>query len=104
MRSSCNYVWTPITDDEIEGEFRSSVTNQLVTYLPWMKEQPNGEETQNHVAIQMKSKRWNDLDKTSKECSSCDLYKTLTFSIIGVCKDTYLGKKSLSYRKSKRYF
>ena len=93
MKSSCKHVWTPIFDEEDEGEFRSSITGQLATYQPWQEDQPNGGDIENHVAIHVKSKLWMDTPKMEEYCSACDLPKTLVFSLIGICKHTYFGKK-----------
>ena len=93
MKSSCKVVWTPIIDEEVEGEFRSSTTGQLATYQPWLGDQPSGGDTENHVAIHVKSKLWMDTPKMEEYCSACDLPKTLVFSLIGICKHTYFGKK-----------
>ena len=92
MNSSCEHVWTPIFDEEIEGEFRSSITGQLATYQPWQEDQPGGGDTENHVAIHVKSKLWMDTHKSKEYCSACDLQKTLVFTLIGVCKNTYFGR------------
>ena len=94
MNSSCEYVWTPISEEEVDGEFRSSVTGQLGSFQPWKENQPVFGDTNKHVAIDMASKLWDDMHKSEKYCSSCDLHNTLIFTLIGVCKHTYLGKGS----------
>ena len=91
--NSCKYVWTPITDEEVEGEFRSSITSQLATFLPWEKHQPNGGDAENHVVILMQSMLWADNSKYKEAFSACDLHKNLVFTLIGVCKHTYFGKQ-----------
>ena len=97
MNSSCEHLWTPFSDEDVEGEFRSSVTAQAPTYLPWKQGQPDGADTENYLAVQVKSKLWKDAHKNEKYCSACDINKSLVFTLIGVCKDTYFGKKLLYY-------
>ena len=92
MNSNCEYLWTSFSDEEVEGEFRSSMTAELATYLPWLQGQPDGADTENHVAVQVKSKLWKDAQKKEEYCSACDLHKSLVFTLIGVCKNTYFGK------------
>ena len=53
MNSTCDSIWTPYTDEEVEGQFKSSVTGQLVNYLPWVVSQPDGAETENFISINM---------------------------------------------------
>ena len=93
MNSSCKHVWTPISEEEVEGEFKSSVTGQLATFQPWKENEPVLGDTNKHVAIDVESKLWDDQHKSEKYCSACDLYRTLVFTLIGVCKQTHLGKK-----------
>ena len=95
MNSSCKYVWTPISDEEVEGEFRSSITGDIATFQPWAEAQPNGGDAANNVAIILESKLLNDAPKYEEFCSACDLHKTLVFSLIGVCKHTYFGKQGV---------
>ena len=92
MNSSCEYMWTAFSDEKVEGEFRNSMTGELATYLPWLQGQPDGADTENHVAVQVKSKLWKDAQKKEEYCSACDLHKSLVFTLIGVCKITYFGK------------
>ena len=92
LNSSCNYIWLPLQDEDVEGQFQSAVTGQLVDYLPWDANQPDGAEEANYMAIQMVSKAYHDKIGNDLLCTSCDLHKTLEFSLLGVCKDTYLGK------------
>ena len=89
MNSSCKYVWTPVVDKEIEGQFISSVTGQLVTYLPWKEGQPDGGDTCNHV--NMDTKLYHDTSSTFLNCFVCDLYKTTEFFLLGVCETSYFG-------------
>ena len=51
LNSSCNFVWTPLVDDEIDGEFSSVVTGKPATYLPWNEDQPSGGDEENNVAV-----------------------------------------------------
>ena len=92
MNTSCEYVWTPYVDEQVDGHFISSVTGKLLEDLEWEENQPNGGVYENNLAINIKSKLYNDLHATFQHCTACDLYKTTTFSLMGVCKDSYFGK------------
>ena len=95
MNSTCKTVWTSISDEEVEGEFRSSETGKLITFLPWNDDQPNGRRTQNHVGLDVKPKLFRDVHRSKQYCSACDLNKTLVVTLIGGCEDTPFGKKGL---------
>ena len=92
MNSSCDYVWTPISEEEVEGEFRSSVTGQIASFQPWKENQPVTGDSDKHVAIDVESMLWDDKHKSEKYCSACDIHKNLVFTLIGVCEHTYLGR------------
>ena len=92
LNSSCEYMWTPLSDKDVEGEFLSSVNGQLAKYLPWASDEPNGGDEQNHVVFDIKSKLLQDKHELKKYCSACDLHKNLVFTLIGLCIDTFFGK------------
>ena len=92
MNLSCDYIWTPHSDEEVEGEFRSIVTGDLATYLPWLENMPDGGETENSAAIQASSGLYDDWLNTYQECVSCEVFKATEFFLIGVCEDTYFGE------------
>lgn len=90
--SSCDRIWMPITDEEAEGQFKSSITGKLSTYLPWRKGQPDGGAEENYVGIDVAEKAYWDTNKNYAACVACDAYKTTVFSLIGVCENSYFGK------------
>ena len=92
INNSCDFVWTPLVDEEIEGEFKSSITGKLASFLPWNENEPNGGKRQNHVAINVEAKLYDDVTKSKNVCPVCDIFKTTDFFILGVCNDTYFGK------------
>ena len=92
INSTCDKVWTPYTDEEVEGQFKSSVTGQLVNYLPWNVDQPDGAETEKFISLNIQSEGFDDSISNRLLCASCDVDKTTEFSLIGVCEDTYFGK------------
>ena len=92
MNLTCEHIWTPISDEEVEGEFRSSITGDLVTYLPWLENMPDGGNVENNVAIQVSSGQYDDWHRSYAECVPCEVPKTTEFFFIGVCEDTYFGK------------
>ena len=92
VNSTCEYVWTPLVDKELEGVFKSSITGDIATYLPWREGKPDGGEGENVVAIMVNSKLYEDMGERRPFCTPCDVPKTTEFSLIGVCKDSYLGE------------
>ena len=93
MNSSCDFVWTPLVDEKIEGHFISSVTGQLATSLPWGADQPGGGMDENNVAINVADKSFNDFPKSERHCTACQISKITEFYLIGVCSDTFFGKE-----------
>jgi hypothetical protein len=82
-----------VTDEDVEGQYKSAINGDLVTYLPWEVSEPNGFKDQNLVLIKISSMGYFDNVSTMKaSCTACDIEITTTFSLIGVCKDTYFGK------------
>ena len=93
QNSACDYVWTPLTDEEEEGKFKNIETGYLASYLPWNSGNPDGFTKQNNVVLDLVSKEFNDLSGTwTNTCNTCDLPINTTFSLLGICKDTFLGK------------
>ena len=92
MKSLCDFVWTPLYDEDVEGQFKSIVTGQLASFLPWNANRPDGADEENHVAFHLTSQKYDDNDKMDKHCVTCDLYKSTEFVMQGVCKDTHFGR------------
>ena len=93
QNSSCEYIWTPLTDEEVEGQFKNIETGTLASYLPWQSWSPSGLEKQNNVILDLASKLYEDQPGiVHNTCNACDLSVSTTFSLNGVCKDTYMSK------------
>ena len=91
---SCSGIWTAISDELEEGEYRDTETGDILMFLPWGEGQPNGGIDQNRVIIDFNlNALYNDLTETEKMCVSCTLKTTKTFKLRGLCKETDLGKK-----------
>ena len=95
VRTTCDIVWTPIVDKEVEGVFKSSITGEIATYLPWREGKPDGGDGENIVVIEVKNKLYNDRGDGRRYCTSCDISKSTEFSIIGVCKNSYFGELAM---------
>ena len=48
---SCSFLWTPYSDENVEGDFVSLNDNTEATYLPWGPSQPNGGREENFVRM-----------------------------------------------------
>ena len=95
VSTTCDIVWTPIVDKEVEGVFKSSITGEIATYLPWREGKPDGGDGENIVVIEVKNKQYNDRGDGRRYCTSCDISKSTEFSLIGVCKNSYFGELAM---------
>ena len=94
INSPCKNIWTPLTDEENEGGYKSSITGRINQFLPWEVSEPNGFNDENHVLLKVSSKGYFDNVKSKKStCVACDLFKTTIFTLRGVCKDSHFGNK-----------
>ena len=93
INSTCDNVWTPIVDKEVEGVFKSSITGEIATYLPWSEGKPDGGVGESIAEV--KNKLYNDKAESRRHCISCDLSKTTEFSLIGVCQNSYFGELAI---------
>ena len=57
------------TDETVEGEWRSSSTQELMTYLPWYEEPDGGTE---HNCSVMRPHGWRDLYCYSTRYAICE--------------------------------
>ena len=75
MRSLCQNIWTPLTDEEVEGHFKNAITGDLVAFLPWWDNNPNGLHDENYVLLSMTEKAYFDVVQRTKwpSCAVCDI-------------------------------
>ena len=92
MNSSCKNLWTPITDEEVEGQFKSIITGDLATYIPWGAGQPDGGSEDSTVFLEFASKHYWDIKDNFQACVLCDLFKDKVFSLMGVCYKSIFGE------------
>ena len=91
LKSLCQKVWTPITDEKEEGFYRSAITEEFPSFLPWDILQPNGLKEQNYAAIEVSSLKYIDWSIIfDQSCVACDLNITTRFFLTGLCEDTFL--------------
>ena len=91
-RKSCYGIWTAISDELEEGEYRDTETGNTALFLPWGEGQPNGGLDQNYVIIDFNlDALYNDVTETEKMCVSCTLKTTKIFKLQGLCKESDLG-------------
>ena len=93
LKDHCENVWTPLTDEEVEGRYKSAIAGDFLSYLPWGDLQPNGKEEQNYIAIHIPSLSYGDYSMLFQPgCVACDLFTNTELYLTGVCEQTYLGK------------
>ena len=79
-----------MTYEEKEGQYKNINTGALAFYLPWRR----GIHKERYVILMIDSRDYLDISHAAHSyCNACDLPTTAIFSLIGVCKDTYFGKK-----------
>ena len=88
---SCAFLWIPVTDECVEGEYRSINSGNTVTYLPWAPTNPSGTSSANYVALNLEDMGYYDLS-SRKFCVSCSMTTTTVFRLRGLCQDSYVGK------------
>ena len=93
-KDSCENVWTPITDVAEEGKYKSSITGDFSTFLPWEPSEPNGETDENFVLLRLSSLRYFDNIPTiiKPVCTVCEVDVHTIFSLRGVCQESYFGE------------
>ena len=92
---SCYNIWTPLSDEEEEGVWRSLVDGSEATFLPCA---PNYCEEENRASNAMVlyvpdgPVAFADVEGSQYNCISCTLNSSVTFSLLGLCSDTIMGK------------
>ena len=105
LTESCTFLWTPVTDESVEGEYRSINSGDKVSFLPWALTNPTGASSANYVALNFEDMSFYDLS-SRKFCVSCTMTTTRLFRLRGLCQDSYMGKvnhRSLSVFNTPRY-
>ena len=101
----CSNIWTPYSDETLEGSYVSLEDGSKPSFLPWAPGQPNGANTENGIEIRPdwrnKSLPIYYYDQNSLRglekfvCSSCSLNSHFSLQLKGVCEYTFMGKISL---------
>ena len=88
----CPELWTPITDQLNENQFLNIYDNSAVSYLPFIKGQPNGGSSQNCVNMIMSQSPtpYNDAQCDIKSCVVCEQSSRRLLRLRGLCPDTNL--------------
>ena len=91
LKDQCEAIWTPLTDENVEGRFVSEITGELAGFLPWDTLEPDGFEQQNYIIIQVATKKYKDWSGSyHKACVACDLEIATKFHLTGLCEETHL--------------
>ena len=89
---SCKAVWTSINDIQKEGEFVDDKTGQQASYLPWGESEPNSGRSGNCIGLQLDPTGFADLPCGFQHCATCIVEVEDTFTFLGICENTFLGK------------
>ena len=93
QRESCLFLWLPVIMDSEEGGFMNIYSGSLELYLPWGPQQPDGESSQNAVALDLGDLAYYDYPAANSLCISCTVNTNTLFMFRGLCKNSYMGKK-----------
>ena len=58
--------------------------------IQWHPGQPDGGKWQNHVGLQPLKQIFNDLSRDTPACVSCEVQRSTTFTLRGICMNSYL--------------
>ena len=92
--NECGNIWTPLSDAEVEGDFRSLVDGSKPTFLPWSPNYGAKGPEENSVAIYVPEPEapYYDAGDTQIACVSCRVSVALTITLRGLCAGSYLGE------------
>ena len=85
-------LWTPLTDQNEEGVFKSLQTGKFYDELAWAPGQPNGNTIWNSVRIITETKLLEDVASTKSDCFVCRLQKSFAAQLRGGCKAAKLER------------
>jgi len=88
---NCELIWTPFSDHEEEGTFKNPFSGEVAATLPWYSNQPNGDNDENYVGIEVGSKQYWDFSLERKGCTPCSIPKSTLFHLFGLYNRTYFG-------------
>ena len=63
--------------------------NYLFSEIQWTPGQPDGERSQNYVVLRTLEKSFNDIHESFKACVSCEVEKSIVFTLRGVCEHSF---------------
>ena len=92
--ASCPWIWTPLSDQTLEGVFVNMNNNAEVKLQDqvWAKSEPNGGKDENFVIIDTPRGALIDVIQTKLSCSSCLLSSSLQLQLDGLCEDSLIGE------------
>ena len=87
---SCVYFWTPYSDEKEEGNFCEVYSGKEISKFDWGNHQPNGERTENIIALQSESNKFFDVNNEKSICLSCTVPHKVVY-MRGLCEHSHLG-------------
>ena len=91
-KASCSSIWTPFSDQEVEGTFVSIENGEEPSDIAWRPGQPSGGSTENSLRIDTKSKLLEDAREVDGDCFVCKIKRSFTARLRGGCKETKLER------------
>ena len=87
----CSSIWTPFSDQKLEGSFLNMNNDAEAKLELWVKGEPNGGRNENFVVIDVPEAALNDVAQSKLSCSSCLVSSSLLLELDGLCKDSLIG-------------
>ena len=96
--NECFNIWTPLSDEAVEGEWRSLIDGSKQTFLPWSPNYGARGPQDNSLGIYAPEPETSFYDTVGEEqesCISCTMNRSLTLYLKGLCDGSTFGKKGV---------
>ena len=88
----CSFLWTPLSDQAVEGTFVNIEDGKEEKYISWKSGQPSGGSTENSLKINVEAKQMEDEKEGNGNCVVCSLQRSFSAALRGGCEDTELER------------
>ena len=88
----CSFLWTPFSDQAVEGTFVNIENGKEQKTIAWKNGQPNGGSTENSLKINLDAKLVEDEKEAIGDCFACRLRRSFSASLRGGCEETKLER------------
>ena len=90
--TKCSFLWTPFSDQAVEGTFVNIEDGKEEKNISWKSGQPSGGSTENSLKINVEAKLIEDEKEAKGDCFACKLQRSFSAALRGGCEDTKLER------------